>query len=529
MTELESRYVEGGQPLVRTGLLEGYDRVDFRVNGAFTLMSLNGEIIFENITSTRRWRAKVENSTPAQFVYSIQTHVCDNLKDAEEIALRLNEEGHPAKILPYGRELVIGGKVVHEARKWRIIVGAFDSEEHARPNLATFAENDSERVVILRHRTMEPSGKIEVYDAEYEKNAMIEDGFRIIPENSIIETTVYGVQVGVGFHWEHTEDRVYRGIIEIRIDNSGNLMTIDELHLDDYLKGVVPSEMHSTYPMEALKAQAVAARSYTVAKLSNRPADDPIDFPATAAFQVFSGTTYESEATSQAVYATTGEVLKVNNQVCEAYFCANSGGHTESKENWVPPGESYLVGHPVMPESEQSKFELNLTLEKDVADWVKSHPENFSNPRGTNIEMLDKNVRYFRWDITYTRAELEEIIQRKLGFSIGTLIDIQPLKRGVSGRITELEILGTHRNYKLNGELNIRRALSKSTLYSSCFVVEMVMGELGHPVEITFIGAGFGHGVGMDQTAAGVMATKGFLYQDILGAFYQGARVERIW
>lgn len=436
----------------------------------------------------------------------------------------LNENGHPARVIPYGREIVIHGETVHEALKWRVIVGAFDREEYARPHMESFSEYDDIRPIVLRHRTHPPWGKVEVYDSEYELNAIVENGFRLIPESPDGEVTLYGIHVGTGFHWEHKENRVYHGVIEIRICNFGNLMAINELLIDSYLKGVVPSEMHYTYPEEALKAQAVAARSYTMAKLSKRPADDPIDFPATVAFQVYSGATYEQEKTSHAVVSTTGEVLKVGNKVCEAYFSANSGGHTESKENWLPPGESYLVGVPVVSPKEAKKFNLNLTTEKDVRTWIMSHPENYSNPRGTQIEILDKNARYFRWEITYSRFELEDIIEQKLGFSVGTLIDIQPLKRGVSGRIMELEILGTHRNYKVNGELNIRRLLSENTLYSSCFIVDLVLGDLGHPVEITLIGAGFGHGVGMDQTAAGVMATQKKSYKDILKLFYRGRK-----
>ncbi len=529
ISTLDTQVVHEAEPVVRVGLLEGYDRVDFRVNGAFSITNLDGDTIFSDIKTDRRWRCRVESSNPARFVYSILIGTFNGEGNAEALAQSLRAENYPARLLPYGRQMKIGDDVVHKGLRWRVIVGAFESESEARPLLEKFTNEDQPNPRILRHRIDDPTGTIELYDSEYDRSAMIEGGFRLVPGSPETEITLYDIRVGIGFHWEHIEDRVYRGAVEMRLDINGDLLALNELLLDEYLKGVIPSEMHHTYPEEALKAQAVAARSYTISKLADTPANDPVDFPATVAFQVYSGVTKENPLTSKAVTETAGEVLKIQKKVCEAYFSANSGGHTESKEFWSPPGESYLVGKPVMSQAERKKFKLDLTKEADVKEWVKSHPENYSNPRGTNIDILDKNSRYFRWEVTYTRKELEDIIKRKLGFSIGTLIEIQPLQRGKSGRIVELEILGSHRNHRILGELNIRRVLSPNTLNSSCFIVDSVMGDMGNPVEITLIGAGFGHGVGMDQTAAGVMATKKKNYKQILNTFYEGAKIEKIW
>ncbi|MBZ0264340.1 SpoIID/LytB domain-containing protein [bacterium] len=529
--QIETRQFLDEQPLVRVGLIENYERVDFRMKGKYAFATLEGEEIFSEISSDRRWRSKVENGNPAKYMYSVMAGIYKSEDEAKSVADSLEEAGHTTKILPYGRELLLEDNVVHEGKRWRVIVGAFETEQQARPNVQLLISNDStdSHPKVLRHRIEEPTGTIELYDSEYEKNAMVEQGFRIIPLEEDAEITVYGIRVGAGFHWEKTEARAYRGVLEIRVDNNANLMALNELYLDEYLKGVIPSEMHHTYPTEALKAQAVAARSYTISKLSNRPISDPIDFPATVFFQVYSGVTYQNEATTNAVIATSGEVLKVGSSVCEAYFSSNSGGHTESKENWTPPAEPYLVGKPLFSKKNLKTFKLDLTKDADVEKWVTSYPENYSNPRSANIDLLNKNARYFRWEVNYSRRELEEIIQNKVGITVGTIIDILPLKRGVSGRITELEILGTHRNYRLVGELNIRRALSETTLYSSCFIVKPILDDMGNPVELNLIGAGFGHGVGMDQTAAGMMALDGMTYKDIVTFFYTGSKVEKIY
>ncbi len=526
----ERRVEKGKQPTVRVGLLERYEHVDFRVHGKFSLFSLEGDTIYEGIETGLLWRCKVDSAKPARFVYSVLTKTFGNEDEAKKYAQQLRADGHPSRLLPIGREVQINGNVIHEGRRWQVIVGAFEEENEAA-RLLELLNNPDEvfRPHILRHRVEDPEGEIELYDAEYDRSAMVKQGFRVVPDSHETKITIYGIRIGIGFHWEHLENRVYRGVIEVQVDNTGNLLALNELLLDDYLKGVIPSEMHSTFPPDALKAQAVAARSYTVSRLANRPPNDPIDFPATVMFQVYSGINEEDEATTRAVAETAGEVLKIGKEVCETFFSSNSGGHTESKEYWTPPGETYLVGKPIFDKKEAKRFKMDLTKEVDIAKWVHSHPDSYSNPRGTGIEVLDKNTRYFRWEVTYNRKDLEEIIQRKLGIDIGTLIDLQPLRRGVSGRITEMEILGSLCNHKVRGELNIRRVLSENTLNSSCFVVELVMGELDTPVEITLIGAGFGHGVGMDQTAAGVMAHNGMDYKQILYNFYEGARLTKIW
>ncbi len=527
--EPDQRIVFGSEPLVRVGLLERYNQLDFRVSGSFTLASLHGEAIYTGIDTDLRWRCKVERSQPARFVYSILVDTCDTREKAERLAERLRQENQPARVLPLGRELQVKKDIVHKGLRWRVIVGAFDRERDARPLLERLNDNTELSPHILRHRIEDQTGEVEVYDAEYDRSAVMELGFRLIPDNDDVTITVYDIRVGVGYHWETQEDRSYHGVLEVRIDNTGNLMAINELPLDEYLRGVIPSEMHHTFPMEALKSQAVAARSYTLAKLASRPASDPIDFPATVNFQVYSGISRQHERTTRAVTETSGEVLKYGNRLCEAYYSSNSGGHTESKVNWAPPGEPYLVGKPLQPKENGEGFELDLTHEEDAARWVRSYPKSYSNPRATGIDILDRNARYFRWEVTYSRRDLEGIIRRKLGFDIGTLVDIQPLQRGVSGRITEIEILGSHRNHKVRGELNIRRVLGESTLYSSCFVVDLTLGDLGDPVEISIIGAGFGHGVGMDQTASGMMAIEGQDYRQILATFYTGAEIEKIW
>ena len=118
---------------------------------------------------------------------------------------------------------------------------------------------------------------------------------------------------------------------------------------------------------------------------------------------------------------------------------------------------------------------------------------------------------------------------KKTGEDIGTLYDIIPLQRGVSGRLTEIEILGSRKNLKIKRELNIRRALAETSLNSACFVVNMELGEMGTPITIAFRGAGWGHGVGMCQYGAAVMAAAGKSHEEILAHYYPGASIKTLY
>jgi SpoIID/LytB domain protein len=161
---------------------------------------------------------------------------------------------------------------------------------------------------------------------------------------------------------------------------------------------------------------------------------------------------------------------------------------------------------------------------------VENKPKVFCNVSEYQIpSVLNGAVKYFRWEETYNRKRLEEIIRRKTRVDIGTFVGIEPLKRGTSGRLIEIEILGTRTNLTIKNELNIRKSLSESALKSSCFYVTMTYDDDGIPVEVTFHGAGWGHGVGMCQVGAAVMATEGFNYRQILEHYYPGSKLEKFY
>lgn len=517
------------QPILRIGFMEGYEKIDFRVSGKFNVTDLSGEPIFTEVASHLKWRSLLEQAHGATFIYSILVTARREEGQAIELVEKLRRLYPQVRMQRLGGQLVIAGQMVNDNTKYRILAGAFETEAEAKKLLQKFSEEYAPRVI--REKVNEPTGKIEVYDAEYDYSAMIEDGFRIEPLSEETSITLYGVKIGSGFQWESMADRTYKGIIEIRVGNDARLCAISEIPIDRYLRGVVPAEMPAGYPLEALKCQAVSARSEVLAKLGTKHINDPYDFCANVHCQVYSGTTNEAESTDQAVNSTRGEVLYYEDRICDAVYSAVCGGHTEHKHNvWNPPEEPYLKGIYDTKADPKHLPKLDLSREKDVRKWIEDRPDVFCSLNRENLpDILAYSKKYFRWEVSYARKELEEIIKKRTGEDIGTLYDIIPLRRGVSGRLIEIEILGSRKNLRIKKELDIRRALSPTYLRSACFVIDIEMGEIGTPMAFTFRGAGWGHGVGMCQIGAAVMALDGYDYKEILAHYYRGTEIRNAY
>ncbi|MCX6639381.1 MAG: SpoIID/LytB domain-containing protein [bacterium] len=516
-------------PILRIGFMEGYEKIDFRVSGEFNVTDLDGEPIFSEVTSSLKWRSRLEQVHGATFIYSVFVTTCREENQAVELAERLRRLYPQVRMQRLGGQLVIGGQMVNDNTRYRILAGAFETEADAKKLLLKLADEYSVRIV--REKAKDPSGKLDIYDAEYDYSAIAENGFRIIPLSAETTITLYGVKIGAGFNWESMADRTYKGIVEIRVGNDARLCAISELQIDQYLKGVVPAEMPAGYPLEALKAQALAARSEVLAKLGSKHTNDPFDFCANVHCQVYSGTTNEAESTNEAVASTRGEVLYYENEICDAVYSAVCGGHTEHKHNvWNPPEEAYLQGIYDAAPNQLDQLKYDLSKEKDVRRWIEERPDVFCSLNRDGIPtILAYSKKYFRWEVSYSRKELEDIIKKRTGEDIGTLYDIITLQRGVSGRLIEIEVLGSRKNVRIKKELNIRRVLSPTYLRSACFVIDIEMGDMGTPLTFTFRGAGWGHGVGMCQIGAAVMALDGYKYREILSHYYTDSEIRSLY
>ena len=364
------------------------------------------------------------------------------------------------------------------------------------------------------------------------------------------------VTIGIGFHWQRHENQRFRGGVEL-ITEDKKIRVINHVKVEEYLRSVISSEMKATSSLELLKAHAVISRSWLLAQIEKRNAieatatpyqsetntederikwydreeHDNYDVCADDHCQRYQGITRASTpAVNEAVDATFGQVLFHNDHIADARFSKCCGGVTELFENcWEPYPHPYLVAQRDGGEGEMP----DLTNEENAREWILSKPDTFCNTNDKNIlsQVLNgydqETSQFFRWRIEYEQEELSALVRRRSGIDFGTITELEPLKRGTSGRITRLRIVGTKRTLIVGKELEIRRWLSESHLYSSAFVVE----KQPYYNQSRFIlhGAGWGHGVGLCQMGAAMMGAKGYHYEEILAHYFRGAELRNLY
>ena len=400
--------------------------------------------------------------------------------------------------------------------------------------------------------------------------------------------SLYNVVIGINFHWERRETQIFQGTLRFVV-HEGKITAINELPVEDYLISVISSEMKATSPLEFLKAHAVVSRSWLYAQMEKRRtlAAQPdsggffslvksdteyvrwydredhtiFDVCADDHCQRYQGITKAtSEAVVQAVLATRGQVLMHNGAICDARFSKCCGGVTEEFETcWEDKHFPYLEAVRDTDPDKDSPLP-DLTQESEAEQWIRSTPRAFCNTQNKRVlaHILNnydqETTDFYRWKVHYTQAELAELIRTRTKTDYGDIIDLIPQQRGRSGRITRLLIVGTKRTLCIGKELEIRRTLSPTHLFSSAFVVDKEMRPIGTteteaidtidttdtidtidttpptvPAAFTLIGAGWGHGVGLCQIGAAVMGERGYPYDNILLHYYPGANISTVY
>ena len=363
--------------------------------------------------------------------------------------------------------------------------------------------------------------------------------------------TLFNVTIGSRFHWERTEDQTFQGDLILRLRNDGTISAINKIPLENYLKSVISSEMSAEAPIEFLKAHAILSRSWLLAGLGrkgktketsiplvkiiekegavirwyDREDHDLFDVCSDDHCQRYQGITkIVSRQAEEAVGETLGMVITFKDEICDARYSKACGGITEEFATaWDDKRVSYLTSI-----SDASVPHSPTRTEEEASTWILSEPDAYCKTKdehllGKILPDFDREIKsFFRWRVEYSRKELEEILREKSGFDFGTLQEIIPLKRGPSGRISRLKIVGSKKNMVVGKELEIRRWLSRTHLYSSAFVVRVEADRF------IFDGAGWGHGVGLCQIGAAVMATRGFSAEKILKHYFRGVKIQEI-
>ena len=366
------------------------------------------------------------------------------------------------------------------------------------------------------------------------------------------------VTIGVDFHWQRREDQRFRGALNLAVTEEG-IVAINQIDAEEYLTSVISSEMSANASKQLLKAHAVISRSWLLAQIEKNQQlakgekpytscqqdeeqlirwydrEDHVLFDVCADdhCQRSQGITRETNpVVKEAIQETRGEVLLYDGVICDARFSKCCGGVTERFENcWEPIDHPYLAVLRDAPEKEHP----DLTNEEEAQKWIRTAPSAFCHTTDKAIlsQVLNnydqETTDFYRWQVIYTQEELAELIHRKSGIDFGQILDLVPLERGGSGRIVRLKIIGSQRSLIIGKELEIRRTLSESHLYSSAFVVDKELSANGVPTCFILTGAGWGHGVGLCQIGAAVMGAKGYTYDAILTHYFPGATIEAKW
>ena len=367
------------------------------------------------------------------------------------------------------------------------------------------------------------------------------------------------VTIGIHFHWERHETQTFLGTLKLVVDE-GKITAINLLPVEAYLMSVISSEMSATSSLEFLKAHAVISRSWLLAQIEKRQALSQKDsgfFPFTKTeteyirwydredhtifdvcaddhCQRYQGITKASnQSVVEAVKATRGQVLMYENAICDARFSKCCGGMTEEFSYcWENRDFPYLSA---VRDAKENGTIPDLTDEKQAETWIRTAPEAYCNTHDPHIlsQILNnydqETTDFYRWKVRYTQDELAELIRSRSRCDYGQILDLIPIERGKSGRISKLKIIGTLKTFTIGKELEIRRILSDSHLFSSAFVVDKGPEEEGIPSWFELIGAGWGHGVGLCQIGAAVMGEKGFAYDDILLHYYKDADIRKLY
>ena len=439
------------------------------------------------------------------------------------------------------------------------------SEQNGEPRVSVGIVTANE-IVFSLHQPYNANGTTVSgkQSVSYENGAIIWNGKRykelvFQPQEAGASFSLEDVTIGVNFHWERKETQTFLGILRFAIEGTA-MWAINELPVERYLESVISSEMSATSSLRLLEAHAVISRSWLLAQIENRRSakteqtslyscitgkDKMIkwydrqdhtlfDVCADDHCQRYQGITKEtSPHVAVAIQHTRGQVLMSEGKICDARFSKCCGGAMEEFQYcWENSPKPYLKAIGDTPE----KTIPDLTVEANAEEWIRTSPDSFCNTTDKNIlsQVLNdydqETTDFYRWRVDYTQEEISQLINSKLNIDFGQIMDLIPIERGKSARLCQLKIVGTKQTLTIGKELEIRRALSPSHLYSSAFVVDKEdVNDEGIPALFHIIGCGWGHGVGLCQIGAAVMGEKGYNYDQILAHYYPGADLKELY
>jgi stage II sporulation protein D len=502
-------FASGGEPLIAIGLMDGQREIAFRPRGPARILLRGGGALA--VPAGVRLIVRTRDPSPARMAWSA---VLDEplVRHEEAVALRARVEaaGLRARVKVSGSVYGIAGRVV-DTRRERVVVEGDGTEVGARSGVERLRARGL-HAILDQELVARPSGKLVLLgpggaplgEADVALSVLVEGDAGVL-----VEAVEHAVGSG-----RAREDRSYVGRLYLTLDPRGLLAAVHGVSLEELLRGIVPSEMPASSPMEALKAQAVTARSNVLAQIGVRHLDDPFMLCAEVHCQAYRGDGARTARTDEAVRATRGQALfgPDDRRLVDGVYSAMCGGYGEDNDAvWGAAPSASLRGHPDLPPEEVARWSGGLVRDRTLRAFL-------SSASGAYCRLPAGRRDRFRWERRLDRPRLLELGE---ALGVGRITSLEVLSRGASGRARALRLEGAHGTIELGPELRIRRALGD--LPSAMFVVDREGDTL------VLRGGGWGHGVGLCQWGAVGRAMTGQGYQEILRAYFSGAEVVRVY
>ncbi len=502
-------FTETGLPLVTVEIMGGRKDVKLRAKGGVVVRPEGTGGSTVEADGGESWVVTVEGAKPAviQEWTVVETLGPDDATGISAALARWKDRGFDPRSFEIGTLFGTGGEVI-DTREVRIAIDPVAAGK-GNARAAEHARRFGVKTLVHEELVRRPSGTIVAKSGSTTIRTASVLWFQ--PKKATETLTVADVPTGTGGSQLQTgvEDRRYWGSVSVTLDHDGALLAANAVSEDKLLAGLVPAEMYPDAPPAALEAQAIAARTDLLQKIGRRNLTDPFLLCSTQQCQVYAGAGREDARTTKAVEKTRGMVLlRDGGGLVDIRYSATCGGHSENNEAiWGGEPDPSLRGRRDDAKASTAKI-------TDIQSFLAEDPKGFWCGR------VEKSRNRFRWTEKITVEELSARVAIDYP-QLGRIKSLTAKQRGVSGRIQVLTIAGEKSSLDVSGDLKIRRLLGglKSTLFD--------VKRDGNT--FVFSGAGFGHGVGMCQLGAIGMAEAGKSHEQILGHYYRGTHLHRLY
>jgi len=523
---------------VRIGLAVRTSKIRINIDDSWTLKDGSGRTV-----TLESGHFLFEVSTPShEPVWSARVHTF--LEETKANALRDEylKHGIDARVRKAGRPVNLEGGTTLDASVYSVLIG--QDEDTAKLTTEVRAllsslpvlkehlpgwkryEDELPRFDLVREAP--PEGGMIVVETKGTRSEYASPVRLMRPEGDG-QFKLEDVRIGIDFHWDHHEALPFRGSLEVYADGN-NLTAVNELPLDDYLASVLGSEMRNDWPVEALAAQAVAARSTVLATRGRHHDGEPFDLCHDDHCQDYQGVSREGTPAREALERTKDWLIVSEGRIVDARFAKTCGGlsdfYATAWDDDQVPGLTPAVCGPCGVETGHAAELLKLGIQgegKEVLDHILANPPSWAacNPVVTPYpESVRSMEQLYRWQRTIAADAMNDLVRERSGTDLGEIQSLEPLEYGVSGRIVFLRIHGTNGNLTIGKELVIRRYFSDTHLPSSAF-----KAKYDSKIGWIFEGIGWGHGVGLCQMGAASLAGQGWSAKRLLEIYYPGTEL----